>query len=126
VKPKVYIAGPMRGLPNYNYPLFHETAAALRKAGFLVFNPAECPEVFEEEGIQGAMQVDLSWIINEADLIFLLPGWQKSDGACTEAYLGLTLGLPVYALTTGETLTKYGLVQIQRINALHVYHIPSS
>ena len=38
---RVYIAGPMTGLPAFNYPAFHAAAATLRQAGYVVENPAE-------------------------------------------------------------------------------------
>ena len=38
---KLYLAGPMRGYPEDNYPHFNEMAAELRKLGYAVFNPAE-------------------------------------------------------------------------------------
>ena len=37
----IYVAGPMRGYPEFNFPSFHAAAAQLRAAGHTVFNPAE-------------------------------------------------------------------------------------
>ena len=39
----IYIAGPMTGLPECNYPAFHEAARRLRLLGYEVLNPAENP-----------------------------------------------------------------------------------
>ena len=37
----IYIAGPMTGRPDLNFPAFHAAATTLRDAGFDVVNPAE-------------------------------------------------------------------------------------
>ena len=33
---RIYIAGPMSGLPEFNHPAFHAAAAQLRGAGYIV------------------------------------------------------------------------------------------
>ena len=38
---KIYIAGPMSGYEDLNYPAFAQTAAVLRNAGHEVVSPAE-------------------------------------------------------------------------------------
>ena len=38
---RVYISGPMSGLPELNFPAFHAAAASLRAKGLDVVNPAE-------------------------------------------------------------------------------------
>jgi hypothetical protein len=40
---RAYIAGPMTGLPEFNFPAFHAAAASLRARGFEVENPAQRP-----------------------------------------------------------------------------------
>ena len=39
--PKIYIAGPMRGLPDFNYPKFNDYAETHRAIGWDVANPVE-------------------------------------------------------------------------------------
>jgi hypothetical protein len=38
---KLYISGPMTGIPDYNYPLFEEVVQAFRDQGVKVFSPHE-------------------------------------------------------------------------------------
>lgn len=38
---RIYLAGPMRGYAEFNFPAFHAAAARLREQGHTVFNPAE-------------------------------------------------------------------------------------
>lgn len=38
---RIYIAGPMTGLPDFNFPAFNDMAAILRGLGYHVENPAE-------------------------------------------------------------------------------------
>lgn len=102
---KIYLAGPMRGYPEFNFPAFHEAAAKLRAEGHFVFNPAErdverhggidiskgneLGDVAQAEREHGfsrrdAMHDDLDFITKHADGIALLPGWQESEGANLE------------------------------------------
>ena len=40
-KPTIYVAGPMRGFENYNYPAFDRQTRVLRAQGWDVVNPAD-------------------------------------------------------------------------------------
>ena len=109
---KVYLAGPMRGIPDFNFPAFHAAAARLRQAGFIVFSPAERDEALygtellktatgSEAGatdkgfsIRDALGADTAWICAESEGCVLLPGWEDSRGAVAEKYLHDALGLP--------------------------------
>lgn len=87
----VYIAGPMRGKPALNRPAFLAAAVRLRALGHNVFNPGEQPDA----GIRANLAVDMAWICAHADIVALLPGWEDSRGATTEAALALALGIMV-------------------------------
>lgn len=112
---KVYLAGPMRGIPNFNFPAFRSAAAQLRSWGFDVFSPAEKDEevhgkdfstqfktgsleAAESQGfsLRRALGDDTAWICKEADGIVMLPGWENSKGALAEKALAEALGLAVF------------------------------
>lgn len=96
----VYIAGPMTGLPEFNYPAFRAAEADLQARGYSVL----CPVDSEQHNESGAPQ---SWdwymrhalrMVTLADAICLLPGWQKSKGANLEVVVGEALGLDIRPL----------------------------
>lgn len=115
---RVYVAGPMRGVAEFNFPAFHAAADALKQLGCVVFNPAAkdnerhgvdiskgnhagCEETAAKEhgfNLREALGMDLAWICAEADAIALLPGWRNSKGATAEHATAVALGLKVLEL----------------------------
>lgn len=95
---RLYVAGPMSGLPDYNYPAFHEAARELREAGYEVLNPAESDRPTSDPW--HAFMRDAIGMLIQADGVALLPGWSKSRGALLEKQLGLELGMTVWSLKT--------------------------
>lgn len=91
--PVLYLAGPMSGLPAYNYPAFDSAAAKLRRAGFEVLNPAE-NEAPEGREWAGWMRLSIGQLIR-ADAVALLPGASGSRGARLEVKLAGDLGMRV-------------------------------
>lgn len=92
-KPRLYVAGPMSGLPELNFPAFHQAAAALRARGFEVVNPAEI-NVDPTAGWLACMRADIAQLIT-CDGLAMLSGWEKSRGAKVEYELARGLGLTV-------------------------------
>ena len=90
---RVYVSGPMTGLPDLNFPAFNAAAKMLRDLGHTVFNPAEVGEV---PGLQWAdyMRKDIR-LLMECDTIWMLPGWLQSRGARLELYIAAELGMEV-------------------------------
>ena len=92
---KIYIAGPMTGLPDYNFPAFHEAACYLRNSGHDPLNPAT--------SFDGRQDLEYEFYIREAsrmvaaaDCILMLPGWHKSKGANMELHMALVIGMPTF------------------------------
>lgn len=111
---KIYVAGPMRGYPEFNFPAFHAAAARLRAEGHTIFSPAEKDEevhgkdfssafptgsleAAESSGfsLRRALGDDLRWICTEAEGVYLLKGWEASKGALAEKATAEALGLEV-------------------------------
>lgn len=99
---RLYLAGPMRGLPLFNFPAFDDAAAALRAVGYDVFSPAEHDRetiagrgiTVEELTIRECMAADMAWICEHADGVAFLPGSMRSKGALAEIALADALGIP--------------------------------
>jgi hypothetical protein len=93
---RIYIAGPMTGHPNNNYPAFHAAADKLRAKGHDVKNPAEnsppVPETWENW-----MKLALAQMVT-CDAVCLLPDWHTSRGAKIEYRLACDLGMDAFAL----------------------------
>lgn len=101
-KGRIYVAGPMTGYPELNFPAFHAAAAQLRAAGWNVENPADHGEV---PGAEWAdyMHVDVAMLAS-CSAIYLLPGWSKSRGGSVEAMLAHWLGMEFHFAEGAERL----------------------
>lgn len=88
---KVDIAGPMTGLPQFNRPAFHQAALNLSFEHHVPLNPAILPDGLTEADY---MAVGIT-MLQRADAIFLLTGWQRSAGARAEHALALKLSLEI-------------------------------
>src|ERR1035441_251338 len=85
----IYVAGKMRGLPLYGFPAFDEAEARLISEGWIVHSPAAHDRFlgFDPEGpppdpetLSEMHRWDMQ-TITESDAIYMLPGWEDSDGA---------------------------------------------
>ena len=90
---RVYVAGPMTGIKDFNYPAFNAVADQIRALGYEVENPADHGIV---EGAQWAdyMAYDLTRL-GLCGMIALLPDWEKSQGARLEVLIAEQLGMTV-------------------------------
>jgi hypothetical protein len=98
---KLYIAGPMTGLTDLNYPTFFAAAEQLVDAGHEPINPARA------EGREGCktwadyMRVGIRDVL-DCEGVALLEGWENSQGATLERFIAIRLDVPVRTL--GEWL----------------------
>lgn len=113
---RVYIAGPMRGLPLYGFPAFDAAEGLLSGQGWEVYNPARVDREIDgfnpETGegilaIEQYMRRDYEAILT-CEAIAMLPGWRKSSGARDEHRFAVSTGLDVLDATTGLSLIETG------------------
>lgn len=108
----VYIAGPMRGYPQFNFPAFDKAAALGRSLGWTVISPAEMDRehgidekkndspIFHPSQTREFMRRDAKVFTDvlkseDGDAIALLPNWHKSTGARGEVGLAIWGGLMI-------------------------------
>lgn len=95
-KHTVYISGPMTGLPECNYPAFHEAAERVRRAGHKAINPA-VTGILDTAHLEAPTWHDfmISSInrMRQATAILQLSGHEQSAGARMEAIAAEYMGL---------------------------------
>ena len=91
----VYLAGPMTGYPEHNFPEFNRVAAYLRDVlEFNVLNPAENFGGNPDHSRRVYFAADTDMLLL-ADTLVLLPDWQHSFGAVLEVAIAQRLGLAI-------------------------------
>jgi hypothetical protein len=95
-KGRVYLAGPMSGIADFNYPAFNQAAEQLRAKGFIVENPAEnTPPACNSW--TGYMRIALRQMLL-CDMLIFLPNWQQSRGANLEYKIAQQLSIPTFQI----------------------------
>lgn len=120
---KIYLAGPMSGLPKFNFPAFQKAADWLRNAGHQVINPAELDSETDLEGLSfedglgvshlrraGFLRRDFQELLT-CDVVVVLPNWFTSAGTNCEVAVAGMAGIPVYPLlgTDGHYLLEMNM-----------------
>ena len=90
---KVYISGPMTGLPLYNKPAFYAAEALLLSQGYEVLNPVR-NELPEGSTWTDYMREDIAMMLR-SDAVCTLSGWDKSRGAKLEVRIAQALGMEI-------------------------------
>lgn len=120
----IYIAGPMSGIKDWNFPAFFKAEAELEALGYKVINPAHNDGATVQDALESAgppespnnlwswyMRRDLPHVM-EADLLCLLPGWQNSKGASLEVHVAKAIGIPLMVLKGGELVPRITCIGI--------------
>lgn len=90
---RLYVAGPMSGYPQCNYPAFNSAAQALRRAGYEVVNPAEV-HLEERHHYVDLIREDLRLML-DCHGVATLENWWESVGARNEVQVAGILKMPI-------------------------------
>jgi hypothetical protein len=105
---KLYLAGPMSGYPQHNWPIFREKAAELRAAGYEVIDASECNGPYEDAVAKGyfeCLKTDLRAMLT-CEAVALLTHWEESKGANIERQLAMQVGMVVKTVEDWLTLQQ--------------------
>lgn len=118
----VYIAGPMRGIPQHNFPAFDTAKTRLQDAGYFVTSPADLDrslgieadirdEEFSNDLLRSCMKLDTT-AITRCTHLALLPGWEESSGCRPEIVLANLLGLEFIDAETLKPIEREAAVLV--------------
>lgn len=122
---RVYIAGPMTGIPYYNWPAFIDAQKAWSDEGWEVVTPIEANHIVWRRHygrdydpstdyftygnkISNEIYGEDQKLLSLSDAIALLPGWRASKGANHELYTARLLNLAVFDAMTFAELSPEG------------------
>ena len=106
---RVYTSGPMSGKPDFNAAAFEVARVRGEGMGHVMLIPSdgESYTPLEAQMLEATPENRAKWMrkdfhmILSADLLWVLDGWQKSEGARDEVRMAQVLGLPVISFSTG-------------------------
>jgi hypothetical protein len=105
----IYIAGPMTGKPEWNYPKFFKIERELNNLGYQnILNPASNPKDPEKTPWSEFIQDALQMVIRSNALVFM-DDWTQSRGARIEMAVARALGLPTFDEQYNEFYTSVSI-----------------
>jgi hypothetical protein len=131
----VYIAGPMRGHAQFNFPAFDEAAERAHKLGWIVISPADMDRALGFDPSNGLDGFDMDAAFDRdvaalrgldpkrGDAIAMLPGWEKSVGASAEHSIARWRGLLILDAQTFAPLygPEHGQFKIGTVHATNLF-----
>lgn len=100
-----YLAGPMTGIENYNFPAFDRACELLREGRKLSIKSPHEIDHGETEETRGSLHYSVYMraalqLLLECDGIILLPYWENSSGAQLEYRVARALDMPIFQIMT--------------------------
>lgn len=93
-----YIAGPMTGLDDYNIPSFVVAGEVLQSENFEIISPVTLFGNDTSLPVKTYLRKELA-VVFDVDVVFVLDGWEKSNGTNLEVLLALSIGVPVWTFS---------------------------
>ena len=100
-KLKIFISGPMRGYPKYNFPKFDFIEEQLKHLGVECVNPARISRKFKEADILNSANAYNEMVKQQQEAektcnaLLLLDGWQHSKGVMLELKTAMDLDMQI-------------------------------
>lgn len=93
---RVYLSGPITGLPNGNKEAFQAYEDRFVNMQFEVVNPHKLHTEEQEKTFEWSdfMKSDIKALL-DCQVVAMMPGWEKSKGANIEIYIARNLNIPV-------------------------------
>lgn len=93
---RIYVAGPMIGLPEYNLPAFAAATLELQALGYDAVNPGR-RGADPAKTWQDYMRTGIADLLT-CDAVALLDGWERSQGATLEVHIAQHLAMSISSL----------------------------
>lgn len=122
-----YIAGPMKGHENLNYPAFEKVTTGLREMGLEVLSPHEIDLAYPNRAVYNDPQQEWLWymtkcipMVFKAQVFVLLEGWENSQGATIEWCIAKERGMPIYRYPSSQLSELILMVKVMETGSLPV------
>lgn len=105
--PRIYIMGPMTGMPDMNREAFAMAEGMALFRGMTPINPHSMETPAEdgesrEEMYRRVMPGDI-YELSTCDFVLALPGWERSRGCALEAHAADLMGIPLVSIDDDST-----------------------
>lgn len=97
----IYLSGPIRRSPAYNPDMFYQYEDIFIKKNYSVINPLRLAKKLKKNkkvtpGYSEISAYNLMHLVQKADAVVVLPGWDFYEESKLEVTFALTFGIPVY------------------------------